>query len=151
MKQRKCRVCGMVKPLSRFSKNKTFKSGYSSLCYDCKNKRAAEDYQNNPFKYYIRLKRSYCKKRDIPFDLTEQHLKSLWTGTCPISGCPITIGNQTPKGSDLKGHLDRIDPKKGYVIGNVAFISGRANRIKYDATPDELEAIAKWMRQQGVQ
>lgn len=42
-------------------------------------------------------------------------------------------------------HLDRLGPNKGYVIGNVSWISGRANRIKYNATVEELRAIADWM------
>lgn len=31
------------------------------------------------------------------------------------------------------------------VIGNVSWISGRANRIKYNATVEELRAVADWM------
>lgn len=42
-------------------------------------------------------------------------------------------------------HLDRLDPKLGYTEGNVAWISARANRIKYDATTTELRQIADWM------
>jgi hypothetical protein len=48
--------------------------------------------------------------------------------------------------SDGSPSLDRIDPKKGYVKGNVAVISYKANRIKQDATPEELEAVASWLR-----
>ena len=35
--------------------------------------------------------------------------------------------------------------KKGYIKGNVAWISGRANRIKYDASIEELRQIVDWM------
>jgi hypothetical protein len=38
--------------------------------------------------------------------------------------------------------LDRIDPSKGYVKGNVWIVSHRGNTIKNDATHDELKAIA---------
>lgn len=41
--------------------------------------------------------------------------------------------------------LDRIVPSLGYVPGNVAVISHRANRIKSDATADELRAVADWL------
>lgn len=42
--------------------------------------------------------------------------------------------------------LDRVRPERGYVQGNVALLCWRCNRIKSDATPDELERIAAWVR-----
>ena len=41
--------------------------------------------------------------------------------------------------------LDRINPKRGYVEGNVALICFRCNKIKSDATQRELRMIADWM------
>jgi len=43
--------------------------------------------------------------------------------------------------------LDRIDPKKGYVRGNIIVLSHLANTIKSHATPDELETVAAFVRQ----
>lgn len=40
--------------------------------------------------------------------------------------------------------LDRIEPDLGYVAGNAIVISNRANRLKSDATIDELRAIASF-------
>lgn len=48
-------------------------------------------------------------------------------------------------GSHKSAHLDRIIPELGYIKGNVQWISGRANRIKYDASLDELRAIVAWL------
>lgn len=51
-----------------------------------------------------------------------------------------------------KGHnkcsasFDRIDNTQGYVEGNVAAICRRCNRLKGDATLEEIEAIAAYMR-----
>jgi hypothetical protein len=45
-------------------------------------------------------------------------------------------------------HLDRIVPSLGYVVGNVAFISNRANRIKGEGTMVEHYAIADWIWEQ---
>lgn len=42
--------------------------------------------------------------------------------------------------------LDRIIPALGYVKGNVRVISMRANRLKSDATAEELEAIVRYIR-----
>jgi hypothetical protein len=39
--------------------------------------------------------------------------------------------------------LDRIDPTKGYVKGNVWIVSHRANTLKGNTTHDELKAITE--------
>ena len=56
-----------------------------------------------------------------------------------------SVSSQGQGSHPHSAHLDRLDPNKGYVIGNVSWISGRANRIKYNATVEELRAIADWM------
>ena len=43
--------------------------------------------------------------------------------------------------------LDQIYPGKGYTLDNLQIISWRANRIKNDATPEELLQLAEYMRQ----
>jgi hypothetical protein len=43
--------------------------------------------------------------------------------------------------------LDRIDNSKGYIVGNVWVISMRANRLKSDATVDELMMLATNLRE----
>jgi hypothetical protein len=55
---------------------------------------------------------------------------------CPLLGIPIVtgVGKQGPNSPSL----DRIDNTKGYVSGNVWVISQKANRIKSDATADEI-------------
>ncbi len=44
--------------------------------------------------------------------------------------------------------LIRLVPSKGYVKGNVRWISRRANRIKSDASIDEIKKILKYMEEQ---
>lgn len=41
--------------------------------------------------------------------------------------------------------IDRIVPELGYVPGNIAIISWRANDLKKDATADEMRRIADWI------
>jgi len=44
-----------------------------------------------------------------------------------------------------KPSLDRIDPRKGYVPGNVIVMSYRANVIKGDGLPSEHRAVARYI------
>jgi hypothetical protein len=68
--------------------------------------------------------------------------------TCPVLGIPLF---QSSKGrSDNSPSLDRRNPQWGYVPGNIAVISFRANRIKNDSTVQELEKLLRWMKQEEV-
>lgn len=140
MKQ--CKLCGQLKPLSEYHKQKTFKDGVDNRCKPCRKVLAAEKYKKDWFKYTFILKRSYSKQNNIPFDLTPEYLESIWTDTCPITGVKF---ERHVKWQDNSPALDRIKPEKGYIKGNVVYISARANRIKYDATVEELRRIADWL------
>ena len=65
--------------------------------------------------------------------------------TCPVLGIEIKA-NTTHKPLDSSPSLDRIDSTKGYIKGNVQIISNRANRIKSDATIEELEKLIKFLK-----
>lgn len=86
----------------------------------------------------------FCENKGIEYNLTPEYLESIWTGVCPIFNVPIERASHG-RGSHHSSHLDRLDPNKGYVIGNVSWISGMVNRIKYNATVEELRAVADWM------
>lgn len=59
-------------------------------------------------------------------------------------GIPLYSMTGTRGGGPNSPTLDRIRPDLGYVKGNVIVISGRANRIKSDATIEELRDIASF-------
>ncbi|WP_143393247.1 hypothetical protein [Fimbriiglobus ruber] len=62
---------------------------------------------------------------------------------CPCCGKPFVyeLGYQPHAPS-----LDRIRPMNGYVKGNVDLLCRRCNTLKNDATPDELEQVADYLR-----
>lgn len=76
--------------------------------------------------------------------LTTEYVLSLITTHCALLEVELDyvkyIGLSTPKNY---ASLDKIDPTKGYVEGNVQIISHRANMIKNDATLEELDLIVK--------
>lgn len=139
-----CRKCNENKPLTEFHNNKLAKDGLENRCKSCRKKEASTKYRKDPFGSLARCKKAECKKKGIPYDLDSEYLRQLWTGICPVFNVSITIGN-SGYGSHISGHLDRKDPNGGYIKGNVEYISGRANRIKYNATKEELQQIIEYI------
>ena len=81
----------------------------------------------------------------MPFDLEPQDIKNklnLAGSKCPVLGVDMEISKLGSKNNDLTPSIDRIDPKKGYVKDNIIVVSMRANRIKTDATVDEIRRVA---------
>jgi hypothetical protein len=90
--------------------------------------------------------RKRAKSKRIEHDLDYEFLESLYCSHCPISGDSLLWERGHGKPQDTSPSLDRIDPRKGYTRDNVWIISYRMNRIKNDATPEELETIAAKLR-----
>lgn len=62
---------------------------------------------------------------------------------CPVFGIPIE--HQTGKRqSDNSPSIDRIVPSLGYTKSNAVIVSFRANRIKNDATVEELKRLVQF-------
>lgn len=90
-----------------------------------------------PEKSLLYSARRRAKERDIPFSITEEDI--FIPEFCPLLGMPLVTTHS--RHQDDSPSLDRIEPHKGYVRGNVWVISCRANRIKNDATIQELAKI----------
>ena len=92
---------------------------------------------------YSRLKNS-AKKRDILFDLSisDMYLIS-YPLTCPILGLPLQF--HKGKAQDNSYSVDRIDSSLGYHIDNIQIISNKANRIKNNATSEELQKFVNYL------
>lgn len=136
-----CKCCSQVKELSAFHKAKTGSQGVMAICASCRSLSKKQEYQDSWFHFTYRLKKSYSKTKGLDFNLTTEYLKSIWTEKCPIFGEIFVVGDKKHPYSPA---LDRIDPKKGYIKGNVCYISSRANRIKYDSSVEELKKILSW-------
>ncbi len=91
---------------------------------------------------YNRIKAS-AKKRNIEFKLSLSDLNNLtFPITCPILGIPIRYNKG--KAQDDSISIDRIDSSKGYEIENIIVISWKANRLKNNATSEELQKISRF-------
>lgn len=100
---------------------------------------SAQDRYRKHFRigYLLRMAKRRTKERGWEFTIQEHELNV--PTHCPLLG--IEFDNYS---EDIDNYmsLDRIDSKKGYVSGNVMVVSYRANRIKNNATADELMLLA---------
>ena len=84
--------------------------------------------------------KSRAKEKGIPFDLKLSDI--VIPKTCPVLGIPLFWGD---KQGDNTPSIDRVIPEKGYVLGNCHVISMKANRLKNNATIEELKAILEYV------
>jgi hypothetical protein len=90
----------------------------------------------NPASFMIVQARSRAKKRGLKFDIELSDLLPLPT-FCPVYGIPLVYGATRRQAGTAS--LDRLEPSKGYVKGNVAVISWKANNDKWASTAEQLE------------
>ena len=85
-----------------------------------------------------------AKRTGIPFTIPFEAI--VWPTHCPALGVRLDYGRKRGSPVPNSPSLDRIKPSLGYVEGNVAVLSMRANLIKQNATADEVHSVALWMR-----
>lgn len=102
-------------------------------------------YKANPFKYYLRN----CKRRNRQeFDLSLDYLEEVWNnqeGICPYTKINLLLNTHSYRNPDIRyvASLDRIDNSKGYIKGNVQFVSLAINYMKSNLTHDETMEFLK--------
>lgn len=105
-----------------------------------KTPRLPDGFRSSRHRMYTGVK-DRARRRSIPFDLTPDDI--VIPERCPVLGLVLSpnVGHAAPNSPSL----DRIDPSKGYVRGNVQVISQRANALKRDATADEIQMVITYM------
>lgn len=148
MESKTCHSCGETKPRSEFNKHtkNTANHGLSYRCRACQAVVNRERRLARPFENAVAQARYRAKRADVPFDLTEDYLEDIWTGYCPVFGTRFKLPGSAARTPQTPS-LDRLVPDRGYVRGNVVWISDLANRIKQEATSDEIQTVATWLRQ----
>ncbi len=89
-----------------------------------------------------------AKKDDLPFTITKEDiLKLIGDGVCPVLKVPYDLTSN--KITDRTFNLDRFIPSLGYTKENCVVMSSLANRIKSNATTEQVCRVAAWMKQQN--
>ena len=95
-------------------------------------------------KHMVSAAKVRAAKIGVPFDLTAADIH--FPKRCPLLGVELNYVLGAKGGPKFDSpSLDRLDPAAGYVRGNVFVMSMRANRLKSDATIEELRAILAYM------
>lgn len=129
--QRQCTNCKAVF-------NKTSKT--VALCPTCNSARVKS--QSAEYKMLARAKMR-AKKQNVPFEIGLEDL--IIPTTCPILNIPLVVHKGKSGTFSDSPSLDKINPKKGYVKGNIMIISSLANSMKYTSTPEQMIKFAEWI------
>lgn len=150
---KKCRTCGIEKPLSGFNKDKTKKYGVGGECKPCATKTSHTYYLKNVDSIKTKVSiyrqsyvprhtrqidsrlRNLCttarQRKNKEFNITETDLFDLWgkqEGLCAYTKLPmLATSNQFNTVS-----LDRIDSSIGYVVGNIQLVCTAINKMKQE-------------------
>ena len=101
--------------------------------------------KKNPARWILTRARGNAKRKNLKFNLTIEDISPL-PEKCPVLGIKLRQA-QTPQ--DPNGwSIDRVNNKKGYVKGNIAIISLRANKLKSDGSLKEFKALINWLEKQ---
>jgi hypothetical protein len=109
---------------------------------------------NNPKKHdeYSKFRPilKLCRQRNKDFHLTLEYLKELWEsqdGICPFTGFELEARTYDGKSDNplniRSASLDRIDNSKGYVKGNVRFVSVMFNFARNKFSDEEVIEFAQ--------
>jgi len=113
-----------------------------SDCWECKEETRWD--KGHRIKRMLLAKAIGASKMGLEFDLNENNVD--FPEYCPALGIRLDYS-----GSDREANatFDRIDPEDGYVARNVRVISGRANRIKSDASHGEIRSILNYIEHES--
>lgn len=106
--------------------------------------------KEEPHRFIFYSAKHRAKKDNIPFSITQQDVISVYPADnrCPVLG--LLLRSNLKKTQDNSPSLDRIVPERGYVKDNIVVISHRANRIKNNATLEELEKIIVFLKSRAA-
>lgn len=96
-----------MKCQTKYCRNQALKS--RKLCAKCRSRNYKQKY---PFKYYYNLAKQNAKKRHIPFGLTFDQYKEIWTQS----------GKWQAKLDGQNYSMDRMNVNLGYQAGNVRIV-----------------------------
>ena len=99
----------------------------------------------------IKNAKQRCKISGRIIDIDDDYLLKLTKGLgcCPVLGVEMVFGG-TGSIKDNSASIDRFDTTTGYIKGNVWIISDKANRMKSNATIEEIKKIYYYYKKNNM-
>lgn len=160
---KRCYKCELYLDLSQFTTNKNCLGGLAKLCKKCHREHPAVKLSekkrqdrlksasaSGDYGFYIKRKlprkKSAAIKNGDPWDIDAEYMIKLWEEQC--GKCYYTA--QTMNGSALDNmptwnspSIDKVDPSKGYIKGNVVWCMYSVNSFKSDMKAGEFLNFVK--------
>lgn len=140
LNHRKCTICKEVKHKSEFHKgSERHMLRVLPECKTCRKVKSKQSYAAlSHAQHLYNSAKGRSRRLNLDFDLTVEDIKV--PRKCPVLGEPLI------KNTEYASSLDRIDPSKGYIKGNIQVLSVRANMLKNNASIDELERLLSYRK-----
>ena len=147
--------------LKRFFNGRPCKQGHVAermtscgTCCECRKKTKRAHYVKNPKRKWsesvVAGAKYRMKKvgRKHECTITAQYIRSITPDVCPIFGTKFVFKGR--KVCSESATLDRLVPELGYVPGNIAVISMKANQIKNAYGSEDILKVGKWLKSRGL-
>jgi len=162
----KCKHCNRLEPDVKLIKSNGAKIQCCEECYNSPNacekvkrmKMCHELSKQRRYQRSVLYKREYRKKHwdrallktakqrakryNLPIDITADDI--IIPKYCPVFG--IELKQAENRMNDSSPTLDRLNPKLGYVKGNICVMSNKANRLKSNGTIEDHEKLLTFMK-----
>jgi hypothetical protein len=123
--------------------------GIRDNCKSCSSERArkerekrTENWKNEPSRHMLNNSKQRAKRSGIEHNIQIDDI--VIPDFCPVLNIKLETG--TRRNNQNAPSIDRIDNNKGYIKNNIMIISVRANKLKKDATLEELIMIGNFYK-----
>lgn len=134
------------KARERYAENREYMAARQAAYYHANKDRYKainrRSYEKNPFRSLLAAAAIRANKRGLPFELTWEWARSVWTGNCSITNIPFVVGDGAGP-APFSPTIDRIDASKGYTPDNSRFILMGVNALKGRGTDADMYVIAE--------
>lgn len=103
---------------------------------------------DNPLAVLVGGARKRSRLLGIEPTITPDYMRELWMlqgGKCYWTGFPMVV--ELDPRHPLKPSIDRIQPEKGYTIGNVVWCTNFANRARGDSSTEEFAIVIQKIKE----